>query len=82
MISISSTSLPSGEVPLKTKPDVVAGGIGGGVGQNLDSDELDPVAGMNTFLDQMRRLLLLNGAILVAILTGLAGIAFLIRRKI
>ncbi|NMO52966.1 hypothetical protein HH310_17420 [Actinoplanes sp. TBRC 11911] len=69
--------------PLQTKPDVVAGGIGGGgLGQNVDSDELDPVAGMNTFLDQMRRLLLLNGAVLVAILTGLAGIAFLIRRKI
>lgn len=80
-LSMPQTLRVSG-APLKTKPDVVAGGIGGGVGQNLDSDELDPVAGMNTFLDQMRRLLLLNGALLVAILTGLAGIAFLIRRKI
>lgn len=68
--------------PLKAKPDVVGGGIGGGVGTDLSGEELDPVAGMNSFLDQMRRLLLLNGAVLVAILTGLAGIAFLIRRRI
>jgi hypothetical protein len=30
----------------------------------------------------MRRLLLLNGAILLVILTGLAGMAFLIRRRV
>jgi len=69
-------------VPLKAKPDVVGGGIGGGVGQDLNASEIDPVAGVNTFLGQMRRLLLLNGAVLAIILTGLAGIAFLIRRKI
>ena len=36
----------------------------------------------NGFLDQMRRLFLLNGAVLVVILFGLAGIAFLIRRRV
>jgi hypothetical protein len=30
----------------------------------------------------MRRLFLLNGAVLVVILFGLAGIAFLIRRRV
>jgi hypothetical protein len=76
-------TLRASGAPLNTKPDVVAGGIGGGgIGENLSSQELDPVAGMNSFLDQMRHLLLLNGAVLVGILTGLAGIAFLIRRKI
>jgi hypothetical protein len=69
-------------VPLKAKPDVVGGGIGGGVGQDLNAGEIDPVAGVNSFLNQMRRLLLLNGAVLAIILTGLAGIAFLIRRRI
>jgi hypothetical protein len=68
--------------PLKTKTDVAASGIGGGIGENIDVDELDPVAGVNSFLGQMRRLLLLNGAVLVTILFGLAGISFLIRRKI
>jgi hypothetical protein len=69
-------------VPLEAKPDVVNGGIGGGVGQDLDTEALDPVSEMNHFLDEMRRLLLLNGAVLVVILFGLAGIAFLIRRRI
>jgi hypothetical protein len=30
----------------------------------------------------MRRLFLLNGAVLVVILSGLAGIAYLIRRRV
>jgi len=77
-----SESLRISGVPLKPKPDVAGGGIGGGIGQNLDADELDPVAGVNGFLDQMRRLLLLNGAVLFAILTGLAGIAFMVRRRV
>ena len=37
---------------------------------------------MNSFLGQMRGLFLLNGAVLVVILFGLAGIAFLIRRRV
>jgi len=69
-------------VPLKEKPDVVPGGIGGGVGENIKVDDLDPVAGVNGFLGRMRDLLLLNGAVLIVILFGLAGMAFLIRRKI
>ncbi len=69
-------------VPLKAKPDVVNGGIGGGVGENLPAEELDPVAEVNGFLSEMRRLFLLNGAVLMAIMVGLAGIAFLIRRRV
>jgi len=80
-LSMSETLRVSG-VPLTAKPDVVGGGIGGGIGQDLDRGELDPVAGMNSFLGQMRRLLLLNGAVLAVIVFGLAGIAFLIRRKV
>jgi hypothetical protein len=80
-LTMSETLRLSG-VPLKAKPDVVPGGIGGGIGEKLNSDELDPVAGVNNFLGEMRRILLLNGAVLVAIVFGLAGIAFLIRRKV
>jgi len=69
-------------VPLQAKPDVVPGGIGGGVGENIKVDDLDPVAGVNGFLGRMRDLILLNGAVLIVILFGLAGMSFLIRRKI
>jgi hypothetical protein len=61
---------------------VVNGGIGGGVGEEVAAEEIDPVAQVNSFLDQMRQLFLLNGAVLVVILSGLAGIAFLIRRRV
>lgn len=77
-----SETLRLAGVPLKAKPDVLPGGIGGGIGENLDSGDLDPVAGVSQFLGEMRRLLLLNGAVLVVIVFGLAGIAFMIRRKV
>jgi hypothetical protein len=80
-LTMSETLRASG-VPLEAKPDVVPGGIGGGIGQDISSDELDPVAGVNNFLTEVRRLFLLNGAVLVVIVFGLAGIAFLIRRKV
>jgi len=69
-------------VPLQAKLDVVAGGIGGGVGQDINVDQIDPVTGLNHFLNEMRQIFLLNGAVLVVILFGLAGIAFLIRRRV
>lgn len=80
-LTMSETLRLSG-VPLKPKPDVVNGGIGGGVGEDIKVADLDPVAGVNGFLSRMRELLLLNGAVLIVILFGLAGIAFLIRRRV
>ncbi len=77
-----SESLRLAGAPLKPKPDVVTGGIGGGAGHDVTADELDPVAGMSSFLQQMRQLLLLNGAVLVVVLFGLAGVAFMIRRRV
>lgn len=79
-----SESLRAAGAPLKAKPDTVNGGIGGGVGTDISpsSDDADPVAGMNSFLEQIRRLFLLNGAVLVVVLFGLAGVAFLIRRRV
>ncbi|WP_250036203.1 hypothetical protein [Paractinoplanes maris] len=68
-------------VPLKAKPDVVGGGIGGGVGEDLDTTA-EKAAGAGEVLGEMRRLFLLNGGVLMIILVGLAGIAFLIRRRV
>ena len=75
-------TLRSSGVPLEAKPDVVAGGIGGGEGQDFNAGEIDPIAGAKDLLGQMRQLFLLNGAVLVVILVVLAGIAYLIRRRV
>ncbi|GIF00762.1 hypothetical protein [Paractinoplanes rishiriensis] len=80
-LTMSETLRVSG-VPLEARPDVVAGGIGGGVGVDIGTEAIDPATEMNNFLDEMRRVLLLNGAVLIVILCGLAGIAYLIRRRI
>lgn len=64
------------------KPDVVSSGIGGGVGTDLASDEVNPVTEVSQAFGEFRRLFLLNGAVLLVILTGLAGMAFLIRRRV
>lgn len=80
-LTMSETLRVSG-APLKAKPDVVPGGIGGGIGQDINVGEIDPVAGFSHFLGEMRRLFLLNGAVLIVILFGLAGIAFMIRRRV
>jgi hypothetical protein len=76
-----SESLRLTGAPLKAKPDVVTGGIGGGIGEDVDVSALEPPT-LDEFLAQMRELLLLNGAVLVVILFGLGGIAFLIRRRV
>jgi hypothetical protein len=75
-------SLRLGGVPLEPRTDLMIGGIGGGVAEQTQAKEIDPVESVNTFLTQMRQLLLLNGAVLVVILFGLAGISFLIRRRV
>ncbi|MFI7546477.1 hypothetical protein [Actinoplanes sp. NPDC049599] len=77
-----SESLRLSGVPLKEKPDVVSGGIGGGVGEEVPDDELDPLAVGTDVLADVRRLFLLNGAVLLVILLGLGGIAYLIRRRV
>jgi hypothetical protein len=75
-------SLRIGGVPLEPRNDLMIGGIGGGVAEQSQAKEIDPVENVNAFLAQMRQLFLLNGAVLVVILFGLAGMAFLIRRRV
>jgi hypothetical protein len=79
-----SEALRISGVPLPERPDVVSGGVGGGetVDRDVTDEELDAAAGVSEFLGQMRRLVLLNGAVVLIIAFGLAGIAFLIRRRV
>jgi hypothetical protein len=77
-----SESLRRIGAPLKAKTDVVTGGIGGGTVENVDVADLEPAPTVQQFFAQLRRLLLLNVAVLVVILFGLGGIAFLIRRRV
>ena len=77
-----SESLRVSGVPLEARADVVSGGIGGGIGETVAAEKVDPIAQVNSYVDQIQRLYLLNGAVLVIILFGLAGIAYLIRRRV
>jgi hypothetical protein len=78
-----SEALRISGVPLKAKTDVVPGGVGGGIGTDINVREpSDPVDGVNSYFSQIRRLFLLNGAVIVLVMFGLAGVAFLIRRKV
>lgn len=77
-----SESLRLSGVPLEQKADLAAGGIGGGSGTDVKSEELDPLAVSKDVFAQMQRLFLLNGAVLLVVLLGLAGVAFLIRRRV
>jgi hypothetical protein len=84
-LTMSETLRFSG-VPLEAKPDVVnggLGGIGGGVGEDIADDAaLDPVAQVNDMVSELRRVLLLNGVVLLVILAGLGGMAYVIRRRV
>ncbi|GLY01665.1 MULTISPECIES: hypothetical protein [Actinoplanes] len=75
-----SEALRLGGAPLEAKPDVVNGGIGGGFGEDIKA--VDPMDTVNDAFTEFRQLFLLNGAVLLAIMVGLAGMAFLIRRRI
>lgn len=77
-----SESLRYAGVPLEKRSDVMNGGIGGGFTERSTAEEVNPVDTVNDALTQLRQLFLLNGAVLIVILFGLAGIAFLIRRKV
>ena len=58
---------------------VTTGGIGGG---EVADKPFDPNADLATLLAEWRQFLLLNGAVVVVIAMGLAGIALLVRRRV
>lgn len=76
-----SEALRLAGVPLPEKRDPVSGGIGGGERMSR-GERIDPAAGVSQFLTDLRLLVLLSGAVALTIALGLAGISFLIRRKV
>lgn len=75
-----SEALRTAGAPLPERPDTISGGIGGGE-RVIPDEPLGAGEGLDRMLAELRRLMLLNGAVLVTITLGLAGIALLIRRR-
>jgi hypothetical protein len=76
-----SETLRLAGAPLVAKTDVITGGIGGGVPTDVVNDVASPPT-VTEMIAQLRQLLLLNGAVLIVIVAGMGGIAYLIRRKV
>lgn len=76
-------SLRAVGVPLTgSVPSVSTGGIGGGeFGAPVAEESFDPNGDLSSMLDQWRQYILLNGAVVVVMALGLAGIALLVRRR-
>jgi hypothetical protein len=80
-LTMSETLRLSG-VPLPEKPDVISGGIGGGELVDAVAEEEVAGPGFDAFLGELRQLVLLNGAVVLLIGLGLAGISYLVRRRV
>jgi hypothetical protein len=85
-LTMAETLRVSG-APLPAQADQLTGGggIGGGVGggSGVDGPEVvDPNIDVSRVFNDFQRLFLLNGAVVLAIAAGLAGMSYLIRRKI
>lgn len=78
-LSMSETLRVAG-VPLPKQGDTISGGIGGGE-RVIPEEDLNAGKHVDQLIDDLRRLLLINGAVLVAITACLAGIALLARRR-
>jgi hypothetical protein len=74
-------TLRLGGVPLPVQTELLTGGIGGGergaVPETIDGNE-----DLTAFVGELRQLVLLNGAVVLTIAIGLAGMSYLIRRKV
>jgi len=75
-----SETLRAAGVPLPEKSETLHGGIGGGE-RVFDEDTLNPGRDLDKLLADLREVLLLNGAVVLAITLGLAGISLLVRRR-
>jgi hypothetical protein len=65
--------------PLDGIVSVSTGGIGGG---QIADKPFDPTGDLASMLAEWRQFLLLNGAVVVVIALGLAGVALLVRRRV
>jgi hypothetical protein len=79
-LSMSETLRESG-VPLRDGVELLTGGIGGG-GRVSTPEVVDYGSDVNAFVGELRQLVLLNGAVVLTIAIGLAGMSYLIRRKV
>lgn len=73
-------ALRAAGAPLPELPDTVSGGIGGGE-RVIPDEPLGAGENLDQMFAELRRLMLLNGAVLLTITLGLAGIALLVRRR-
>jgi hypothetical protein len=78
-LSMSETLRAAG-VPLPERPETLHGGVGGG-DRVFDEDTLNPGRDLDKLLADLREVLLLNGAVVLVITLGLAGISLLVRRR-
>lgn len=74
-----SETLRTAGAPLSEQADTISGGIGGG--ERVIQEDLDAGDDLSRMLGELRHLMLLNGAVLLTITVGLAGIALLVRRR-
>jgi hypothetical protein len=80
-LSLRNTLSTAG-VPLTGEPVPAGGGTGGGGAEPAPQATDEPERSMFAFLDEWREGMLLTAAVVVAVVVGLGGISFLIRRKV
>ncbi len=68
-------------VDLPEDTSLITGGFGGGA-RVADDGPVDYAKDVDGFLGELRQLVLLNGAVVLTIAVGLAGMSYLVRRKV
>jgi hypothetical protein len=74
-------TLRLGGVPLPVQSELLTGGVGGGE-RGATEEPIDGNEDLTAFVGELRQLVLLNGAVVLTIAIGLAGMSYLIRRKV
>lgn len=75
-----SEALRIAGAPIPEKPDVISGGIGGGE-RVIPEDAFAEGSDLDSLLADLRRLVLLNGGVVLVLTFVIAGIALIIRRR-
>lgn len=75
-----SEALRVAGAPIPQKPDVMSGGIGGGE-RVIPEDSLPTGRDLDTLLAELRRLVLLNGGVVLVLTFMVAGVALIIRHR-
>ncbi|MDG4827345.1 hypothetical protein O7635_36340 [Asanoa sp. WMMD1127] len=75
-----SEALRIAGAPIPEKPDVMSGGIGGGE-RVIPEDSLPNGRDLDTLLAELRRLVLLNGGVVLVLALMVAGVALIVRQR-